>query len=185
MKRRILSGAGLTVALLLSTVAAWAQAEPWVHVRVTEHEAGGHKVSVNVPLSLAQVALEVAPRHVLEKGRLKLRDKNISVADMRRLWSSLKASGDAEFVTVEEDEKTVRVARAGSYLHIDVRGRSGKNETVQVRMPLVVVDALLSGEGETIDINAAIGQLKGQRGEIVTVDGSDSQVRIWIDENRS
>ena len=56
---------------------------------------------------------------------------------------------------------------------------------VQVRMPLVVVDALLSGEGETIDINAAIGQLKGQRGEIVTGDGSDSQVRIWIDENRS
>jgi hypothetical protein len=184
MKRRILSGAGLTLALLLSTTAAWAQAEPWVHVRVTENDEG-HKVSVNVPLSLAQVALEVAPRHVMEKGRLKLRDKNISVADMRRLWSSLKASGDAEFVTVEEEDKTVRVAREGSYLRIDVRGRPGKNETVQIRMPLVVVDALLSGEGETIDISAAIGQLKGQRGEIVTVEGSDSQVRIWIDENRS
>ena len=184
MRRRILSGAGLTLALLFSAAAAWAQAEPWIHVHVTENDEG-KKVSVNVPLSLAQVALEVAPRDVLEKGRLKLNEKNISVADIRRLWTELKASGDAEFVTVEEKDKTVRIARAGDYIRIDVRGESEKNETVQIRMPLVVVDALLSGEGESMDVAAAIAQLKGQRGEIVTVEGSDSQVRIWIDENRS
>lgn len=185
MKRRILSGAGLTLALLLSTAAAWAQAEPWIHIRVTENDEGAKKVSVNLPLSLAQVALEVAPRDVMEKGRLKLREKNISVADLRRLWTELKASGDAEFVTVEEKDKTVRFARAGSYLQVDVRDQSEKHETVQIRMPLAVVDALLSGEGESMDVGAAIAQLKGQRGEIVTVEGSDSQVRIWIDESRS
>lgn len=185
MKRRILNGAGLTLALLSTAAVAWAQAEPWIHVRVTEHEQDGKKVSVNVPLSLAQVALEVAPRDVLEKGRLKLNQKDISVADIRRLWTELKASGDAEFVTVEEKDKTVRIARAGDYVRIDVRNQSEKNEKVQIRMPLTVVDALLSGEGETMDIGAAITQLKGQRGEIVTVEGSESHVRIWIDENRS
>lgn len=184
MKRRILSGASLTVALLLSAAAAWAQAEPWIHLRVTEND-DGQKVSINVPLSLAQVALEVAPRDVMEKGRLKLREKNISVADLRRLWTELKASGDAEFVTVEEKDKTVRFARAGDYLQVDVRDQSEKHETVQIRMPLAVVDALLSGEGESMDVGAAIAQLKGQRGEIVTVEGSDSHVRIWIDESRS
>jgi hypothetical protein len=185
MKRRILNGAGLTLALLLSTAAAWAQAEPWIHVRVTEHTADGNKVSVNVPLSLAQVALEVAPKDVLEKGQLKLREKDISVADIRKLWTALKASGDAEFVTVEEKDKTVRIARAGDQLRIDVRDPSDKKESVQIRMPLAVVDALLSGAGETMDVGAAIAQLKGQRGEIVTVEGSDNQVRIWIDESRS
>jgi hypothetical protein len=185
MKQRIRTGAGLTLALLLCTAAAWAQSEPWIHVRVIEHTKDGSKVSVNVPLSLAQVALEVAPKDVLEKGRLKLREKNISVADIRKLWTQLKASGDAEFVTVEEKDKTVRIARAGDHLRIDVRDQSDKNETVQIRMPLVVVDALLSGEGEAMDVGAAIAQLKGQRGEIVTVEGSDNQVRIWIDESRS
>jgi hypothetical protein len=185
MKRRILSGAGLSLALLVSAAAAWAQGEAWIHVRVTENDEGGKKVSVNVPLSLAQVALEVAPRDVLEKGRLKLNQKDISVADIRRLWTELKASGDAEFVTVEEKDKTVRIARAGDSITINVRDQSEKNETVQIRMPLTVVDALLSGEGETMDVSAAIAQLKGQRGEIVTVEGSDSQVRIWIDESRS
>jgi hypothetical protein len=185
MKRRMLSGAGLTLALLLSATAAWAQAESWIHVRVTDNDEGGQKVSVNVPLALAQVALDIAPRDVLEKGRLKLKEKDISVADIRRLWTELKASGDAEFVTVEEKDETVRIARAGDYVQINVRDQSEKNETVQIRMPLAVVDALLSGEGETMDIGAAIAQLKGQRGEIVTVEGSDNQVRIWIDENRS
>lgn len=185
MKTRILAGAGLTAALLFCTVAAWAQAETWIHVRVTENDADGHKVSVNMPLRLAQVALEVAPKDVFEKGRLKLKEKDISVADMRRLWTELKSSGDAEFVTVEEKDKTVRVARAGDYLRIHVRDQAEKNETVEIRMPLQVVDALLSGEGESINIQAAIAQLQGQQGEIVTVESSENQVRIWIDESRS
>ena len=185
MKRRILGGAAVTAALLFFVVVAWAQAEPWIHVRVTDNDDGGKKVSVNVPLSLAEVALDVAPRDLFEKGRLKLNKKDISVADIRRLWTELKASGDAEFVTVEEKDKTVRVTRAGGHLLVDVREQREKNETVQIRMPLAVVDALLSGEGDTMDIKAAIAQLKGQRGEIVTVEGSDSQVRIWIDESRS
>jgi hypothetical protein len=185
MKRRILSWAGITLGLLLSLAAAGAQqAEAWIHVRVIEPDTD-KRVSVNLPLSLAQVALEVAPRDVMEKGRLKLREKDISVADIRRLWAELKASGDAEFVTLEEKDKTVRVARAGDYLRVDVQGQSEKNETVQIRMPIAVVDALLSGEGESMDIAAAIAQLKGQRGDIVTVEGSGNQVRIWIDENRS
>ncbi len=187
MKRRILTGASLALALLFTTAAAWAQAEPWIHVRVTEHARDGSKVSVNVPLSLAQVALEMAPKDVLEKGRLKLRDKDISIADLRRLWTQLKASGDAEFVTVESNDKgeTVHVAREGDHLRIDVRDKSKDNEAVQIRMPLAVVDALLSGEGESMNVSAAIAQLKGQRGEIVSVEGSDNQVRIWIDESRS
>ena len=183
MQRRILITAGLALALLVSLAPAWAQSDTWIHVRVVEND-DGNKVSVNVPLSLAQVALEVAPRDVMEKGRLKLREKDISVADIRRLWAELKASGDANFVTVEDKDKNVRVARAGNYLHVDVDDRSGKNEKVQIRMPLTVVDALLSGDGDTMNIGAALNQLKGQRGEIVTIDGSDSQVRIWIDENK-
>jgi len=184
MKRHILTWAGLTLALVLSLATLWAQqAEAWIHVRVTE-PAGDNTVSVNLPLSLAQVALEIAPRDVLEKGRLKLSQNDISVADIRRLWAELKATGDAEFVTIEEKDKTVRVARAGEYLRVNVQDQSAKRETVQIRMPIAVVDALLSGEGETMDVAAAIAQLKGQRGEIVSVESAESQVRIWIDENR-
>jgi hypothetical protein len=184
MQRRILTTATLAIALLVSLAPAWAQSDAWIHVRVVEND-DGKKVSVNLPVSLAQVALEMAPRDVFEKGRLKLQQKDISVSDIRRLWAELKVSGDAEFVTVEEKEQTVRLARAGNFLHVDVNGRSGKNEKVQIRMPLAVVDALLSGEGDSMDIGAALDQLKGQRGEIVTIEGSDNQVRIWIDENRS
>lgn len=184
MKRRILTTVGLALAMLVAFAPARAQvAKSWIHVHVTE-PADGTKVRVNVPLSLAQVALDVAPKDILEKGQLKLQQKDISVADLRRLWAELKASGDADFVTVEEDDKFVRVSRQGQHLNIDVQDREEKKERVVVRMPLTVVDALLSGEGETLNIQAAISQLEGQRGEIVTVESSDSQVRIWIDENK-
>jgi hypothetical protein len=85
---------------------------------------------------------------------------------------------------VESGQERRRLGRPARR-RIGVNERSGKNEKVQIRMPLAVVDALLSGSGESMDIGAALMQLKGQRGEIVTVDGSDSNVRIWIDENRS
>jgi hypothetical protein len=184
MKRRILTAAGLALALLATLAPAWAQTDSWIHVRVVE-SGDGNKVSVNVPVSLAQVALEVAPHDILEKGRLKLQEKDITVADLRRLWAGLKASGDAEFVTVEEKDKTVRLSRAGDYLHVDVNDQSEKNEKVQIRMPLRVVDALLSGEGESMNIGAALNELQGQHGEIITIEGSDNQVRIWVDQNRS
>ena len=183
MNRRILTWSSLALALLSLAVAGAQQVEPWIHVRVTEPDKD-NRVSINLPLSLAQVALEIAPRDVIEKGRLKLSGKDISVADIRRLWAELKASGDAEFVTVEEKDQIVRIARAGDYIRVNVQDQSEENETVQVRMPIAVVDALLSGEGESMDVAAAIAQLKGQRGEIVTVESSDSQVRIWIDENK-
>ena len=46
-----------------------------------------------------------------------------------------------------------------------------------------VVDALLSGEGDALNIRAAIDQLSTLRGEMVRVIESDNNIRVWIDEN--
>ena len=50
-------------------------------------------------------------------------------------------------------------------------------------MPVSVVDALLSGSGETLDIRAAIQELASLRGEMVQVDHPDGRIRVWIDES--
>ncbi len=54
---------------------------------------------------------------------------------------------------------------------------------VQVRVPVSVVDALLSGTGETLDVRAAIQELSSLRGEMVQVDHPEARIRVWIDES--
>lgn len=169
---------------------------PWIHIRVDEGGEKAAKVNVNLPLSLIEVAIDVAPDDVMEHGRVELGHHDISVADMRRLWAELKKAGDGEFVTVEEHDQKVHIRREGDYIKIDVEeievdepDESGeaaepKSHRVHVEVPVTVVDALLSGEGEELNVKNALSQLKHERGEIVRVEDGETSVRIWIDEGR-
>jgi hypothetical protein len=103
------------------------------------------------------------------------------VADFRGLWKELKATGDAELVSVEEEGQSVHVGRRGDVVEIRVEKPRG-TEQVQVQVPVSLVDALLSGEDEELNLKAAIAELQKRRGDIVRVNDEDSTVRIWIDE---
>ncbi len=86
---------------------------------------------------------------------------------------------------MEEKDQTVRVAREGEWIRIRVNETKDKGDQVQVDIPIGVVDALLSGEGEELNLQAAITQLKGAAGDIVRVTGGDDSVRVWIDQRNS
>lgn len=187
MKRTSLVAA---IALLAATP-LFAQT-PWVHVAVDEpaDEAGGNatKVNVNLPLSVVRIALQAAPDHVISEGKIHLRhvDEDIDIASVRAIWAELKSAGDAEFVSVEEDDQSVRVRREGDTILIDIDERDNidgdEPKQVRVEVPVRVVDALFSGDGETLNIEQALDELRTERGDIVHVDDGDTKVRIWIDE---
>ncbi|HUG52099.1 MAG TPA: hypothetical protein VMR21_00795 [Vicinamibacteria bacterium] len=185
MRRRAIARVAGAAALVLAPSVLWAApATAWLHVRV--EEAGRKsKVAVNLPVSAVEAALQAAPETVMSGGRIKLghRHNHMSVADLRSMWKELKAAGDNEFVTVEEEDQTVRVARKGDLVLVHVDRPSGR-ESVRVEVPIDVVDALFSGQGEELDLRAAFALLQNRRGDIVRVQDKDSTVRIWIDEAR-
>jgi len=173
-------------ALLLMTSPILAQT-PWVHVEVEEGGDDNTHVKVNLPLSGVQIAIEAAPKKFLEDGKIHLhaRDHDIKVEDIRKIWAELRAAGDAEFVSVEGVDETVHVSRQGDLIRIVVDGREeGNTKQVRVEVPVAVLDALFSGEGESLNLSAALGELKSQRGDIVRINDGDGEtkVRIWIDE---
>ena len=55
-------------------------------------------------------------------------------------------------------------------------------ESLGARVPIAVVDALFSGDGESLNLEGAVEELANLRGDIVRVDEEDTKVRIWIDE---
>jgi hypothetical protein len=63
---------------------------------------------------------------------------------------------------------------------IDKNG--SKKSRVEVKVPLKVVDALLSGKKDELDIAAGLRALSAQGDtELVSVKDNESTVRVWLD----
>jgi hypothetical protein len=156
---------------------------PWIHIEVDENDTDASHVKVNLPLSVVQIALEAAPDKIVKDGRIHIHDMDddLDIEDLRRMWNELRSAPDSELVTVEEKNQTVSVRRQGDQFLVDVDNRNDK-DTVRVQLPVAVVDALFSGEGQELNLRDAIEELKSLRGEIVRVDDGETKVRIWIDE---
>ena len=186
MKKHAVFGIALLLTLLTAGLAQAGQDAPWLHIRVTGAGEGGTKVSVNLPLSLIEVVADIAEQEIRRESAHndllgEFKDHDISISDIRRAWTELRDAGDAEFVTVEEDDEMVRISRTGDTILIEFEENDGENSG-RVEVPVSVVDALLSGDGEELNIRAALDQLVATTsGEIVFVETDDTTVRVWIE----
>ena len=154
---------------------------PWLHVRVEETKGG--RVSVNLPLSVVEVALKAAPETLVgdDKLRLGLKGRDLRVSDFRKIWQELKKTPDVDLVTAEERDEKVTVAKKGDLVLVRVE-KAGGHEEVHVEVPTAVVDALFEGDGEALNVRGALALLQTRRGDIVRVNDKDNTVRVWIDE---
>lgn len=156
--------------------------EPWVHVEVTSD--GGTNMNLDLPLAAVTAMLALAPETIVQNGEFQFGSSyQVPVAAIREMWRELRDVGDVEFVTIQYEGQDVRIARAGETILVNVSDSDGDDESVRVEIPVPVVDALLSGDGDTLNIGAAIEELSMLRGELVRVIESDNNIRIWIDES--
>jgi hypothetical protein len=168
----------VVTALLTLTISA--QSKQWLHVHVQEANKGD-VVKINVPLSLAEAVLPTVQKQTGGHGHLRLSDKHMSKQDLQQIWEAIRAQGDADFVTVETQKDNVRVSLRNNYLIVQASEES--QAQVDVMIPAEVVDALLLGPGDELDLLAAIRALEASgSSEIVSVRDRDTTVRVWIDE---
>lgn len=177
LRRKLLP---LAAAILLTTSAF--AADRWLHVRVDESGPDGDKVRVNIPLSLVEKVLPLVENEDLKSGRVRIGNEEMGNADLRKMWEAVRSMEDAEFITVQGTKQNVRVAKQGNYFVVKATDGTERKETVNVRVPFHVVDALFSGSSDELNVLAAIHALGEQTdGDLVTVEGDDSHVRIWVD----
>jgi hypothetical protein len=171
----------LAAAVVVPALPAEAQEARWFHVRV--EEPGETRVSLNLPLALVEIGLEIADRHVMQDEDFRWgREGKVSVADLRRMWAEIEAVGDADLVEIEDRDARVYISRRGD--RVLMRVEEGDDTRVRMEMPSLVVNALLGGEGDRLDLRAAIQELaRSGRQDLLEVQDGETTVRVWIDEN--
>ncbi len=158
-----------------------AVADQWIHVEV-ENPRDGETVKINLPFSLMSAAVAMIPEDVRMDGELRIDDLDMDWQELMALWNEIKDAPDATFVTVESRDETVVVKKSGEYVLIKTTESTEHGADVDVKFPLAVVDALLSGPEGTFDFEAALQALSDYGpGELVTVRDGDETVKVWID----
>jgi hypothetical protein len=157
--------------------------ERWLHVRVISTDGRGETVRVNVPLELAEKVLPAVNHDRLHNGKVRIDSSDMNDVDVHALMDAIRTAKDGKYVTVQSDDNDVRVAREGNHLIIHVLDKGGsKKSQVEVKVPMKVIDALLSAGKDELDLVAALHAL-GEQGdtELVSVKDRDSTVKVWLD----
>jgi hypothetical protein len=168
------------------------KSEQWIHVRVESKQTGGETVRVNVPVEMAAKVLPAIHNGNLKDGRVHIDNAHMQDVDIRALLDAVRTAKDGEYVTVQSNENTVRVAKSGGYLFVNVtdkehgkknaKGEGAEESKVEVKVPIKVVDALLSAGNDELDVVAALHALSAHGDvELVTVKDNQNVVRVWID----
>ena len=157
--------------------------ERWLHVRVICTDGKGDTVRVNVPLELAEKVLPAVNHDRLHNGKVKIDNSDINDVDLRAIMDAIRSAKDGEYVTVQGSDNDVRVAKEGNHLIVHVVDKEGsKKSQVEVKVPMKVVEALLSAGKDELDLVAALHALGSQGDvELVSVKDSENTVKVWLD----
>ena len=132
--------------------------------------------------SLVETLLPMVQADELQNGKLRLDDLEVGGFDLHELMSALRDAPDADYVRVQGEGEEVRVSKENGYVLVNVDEEYG--DRIRVRIPLDVVEAMLQGSDDEIDILAGLRALSSHVGEdLVVVEGRNESIRVWIDND--
>jgi hypothetical protein len=170
----------------LAATAVAAPAERYLHVNVQD-PTNGANVHVNVPLSMAEAILPAINNHDLHDGKVSLHNADLNGVDLPTLLKAVRTAPDNEFVTVNDPNSDVRVAKHDGNIIVHVIDKRHRDQKVDVTVPLKVADALVAtANNGQLDVAAALRALDNA-GDIllVAVQGSGQRVRVWVDSHNT
>ncbi len=178
-------GMAVLAASLVTTAQQAAAADLWLHIDVNSKSDKGDQANINLPLSMVRnmaPMLEDKGHDGNGKRRLHVRNNDLSVNELRQAWREIANGPDVHYITVRDKDSDVQIGKQGNYLRLKSKD-SGKNgEEVDIKVPLDVVAALFSSDGDDLNFSAALDALARRgEGELLTVNGNDESVRIWVD----
>ncbi len=160
-----------------------AHGERWLHVRVISTDSKGETVRVNVPVELAEKVLPAIDHDRLHNGKVRIGCMDCDSVDIRTLFDAVRTTKDGEFVTVQSKDADISVAKKDGQFLVHVHDKNKpKNSQVEVKVPMKVVQALLSAGKDELDIVAGLHALAAEGDvDLVSVKDDDSTIHVWMD----
>ena len=160
-----------------------AHGDRWLHVRVVSSNAKGETVRVNVPLDLAEKVIPAIDHDRLHNGKVRIGCMDCDGVDVRTLFEAVRSAKDGEYVTVQSDDADIKVSKKDGQMYVHVHDKKhSKDSQVEVKVPMKVVEALLSGSKDELDIAAGLHALASQGDvELVSVKDDENTIRVWLD----
>jgi hypothetical protein len=160
-----------------------AHGDRWLHVRVISTNSKSETVRVNVPLDLAEKVLPAIDHDRLHNGKVRIGCMDCDGVDVRTLFEAVRTAKDGEYVTVQSNEADVSVMKKDGQMLVHVHDKNkSKDSRIEVKVPMKVVEALLSGSKDELDIVAGLHALASQGDvELVSVKDDENTIRVWLD----
>ncbi|MGC1105273.1 MAG: hypothetical protein WA876_01930 [Candidatus Acidiferrales bacterium] len=171
--------------LVVATAVVAAPPEHYLHVKVDGTNTK-ELVRVNIPLSLAEKVIPAINHGQLHDGKVQIGEFRANGVDLQAIIDAVKSAPDGEFVTVQEPDTNVRVAKERGQMVVHITDKND-GEKVDVTIPWEVAQALASATNHReLNIEAAI-QALDRAGDttLVTVTDNDETVRVWIDSRNT
>jgi hypothetical protein len=144
--------------------------------------AGGpSNVSISVPYAFVSGALRFASLGKVRREMDLHFDHSVDASEIRMIVQELKDKPDGTDVMRTHDDAEIHVKKDGDQVTLEVRKNDRPEETVTLRLPWRIVDAVSTADRD-LDVDALLAQLRNaERGDLVEINAPDAHVRIWID----
>ncbi len=180
----VITGLACT-SLLMAKAAPAAPADRFLHVQVSDANKNGENVNVNLPLEVAEKILPTIDRGPLHQGRVTMPQTPIQGVDLPAIIDAIRTSPDNQIVSAKQNNEDIDVSKSHGNIVVHVKELKARGETVDVTVPISVVNALFSGaQKDELDISAALQALDNAGDTfLVTVESASEHVRVWVDSH--
>ena len=153
----------------------------FLRMQVEDLRNDRHRVSFAVPYAFVSGALRFASLGKVRREMDLHFDHSVDAAEIRTIVQELKDKPDGTDVMRTHEDAEIHVKKDGDQVTLEVRKPGHPEETVSLRLPWRIVDAVSTADRD-FDVDALVAQLRhAERGDLVEINAPDAHVRIWID----
>jgi hypothetical protein len=153
----------------------------FLRMQVEDLRNDRHRVSFSVPYAFVSGALRFASLGKVRREMDLHFDHSVDASEIRTIVQELKDKPDGTDVVRTHEDAEFHVKKDGDQVTLEVRKHDRPEETVTLRLPWRIVDAVSTADRD-LDVDALVAQLRNaERGDLMEISAPDAHVRIWID----
>jgi len=171
----------LAMAGLGGAGAAHAGGDVVIGIEIIDNQTGEDRMKLSMPVGAVESMLHVAEEEIQAEFARGIRHGGL---DIRKLYMAMRDADLSDLLEVNQaNGEQVKIWKDGDAFHLKVWDGDDIDPKVRIELPLLVLDALFSGDAEEgLNLKAALDSFRDLGPmTLVEVYERDETIRIWLD----